>query len=281
MNIEILSTTSRDPGLKITRIVAEKFISHNCRVFAPLVNSAVLPSGVFGESCPNTDLIVVLGGDGSIMRAAHRAGGQKCPILGINLGHLGYLTEIDTNELDYIDCIFSNEYSVEKRTMLDVAHIRKNRKLGRTAVALNDAVLTHGKTARILDIEVMCDGLSLGKYRSDGFIVATPTGSTAYSLSAGGPVLDPRLNGICLVPICPHSLTARPLIVPDSSRLELKYLGHGGMTCLTVDGEEIAEFEPGDSVTVNRSENTANFVRFDKKYKRNFYTTLKYKMSEI
>lgn len=279
MDVEILTAVGRDPGLKYTSTVAERLLKNGCSVYAPYIKG-MLPNGVSSEICKTPQLEIVLGGDGSIMRASHFAARVGAPIIGINLGHVGYLAELDLSEIDYLDKFFAGEYRIEKRSMLSVCHIRDGKLIGRPTLALNDAVITHGKISKILDIEVFCSGETLGKYRADGFIVSTPTGSTAYSLAAGGPVLDPDISGVCLVPICPHSLTTRPLVVPDSKEIEVRYLGHAGIVALSVDGGDTASLEPGDSVIINRAEATADFVRFDKGHDAGFYSTFRNKLSE-
>ena len=231
------------------------------------------------SSCP--DMIIVLGGDGSIMRAARRGAVIGVPILGIDLGRVGYLAELPPDDKEGLNAVLNGEYYIEKRALLEVSTVKNGAVSGEKMVAINDVVLSHGTVSRLLETEVYCDGSSLGRYRSDGFIVATPTGSTAYSLSAGGPVLSPKLKGICLTPICPYSLTARPIIVPEDSLIEIKYLSPmPSPSHLTVDGNEADMLYCGDSVTVCRSSVSADFIRLNKKRNVSFYDILREKMSD-
>ena len=160
----------------------------------------------------NAELVAVIGGDGSVLEAARRAAARNIPVLGVNKGRLGFLCELELDELDLIDRLYSGEYTVEKHSMLNVEVMGRpengERRRLYIARALTDAVVSNGAVARIVDIELREGGRAVASYRADGLIAATPTGSTAYSLSAGGPVLDPRLGGICITPICAHSVCA-------------------------------------------------------------------------
>ncbi len=281
MKIEVASTLIKDPELKYTaKLISvlkdrgdEVWLDCDCDVTFDGVNVGV-------SSCP--DMIIVLGGDGSIMRAARRGAVIGVPILGIDLGRVGYLAELSPDDKVGLEAVLNGEYYIEKRALLEVSTVKNGLESDETMVAINDVVLSHGTVSRLLETEVYCDGSSLGRYRSDGFIVATPTGSTAYSLSAGGPVLSPKLKGICLTPICPHSLTARPIIVPDDSHIEIKYISPlSSSSHLTVDGSEADMLNCGDSVTIRRSSLSADFIRLNKNRDISFYDILREKMSDI
>ncbi len=279
--VEIVTAYGRDPGLIYTRKTAELFHARGYEVYIPFLRGDEMPEWIIREQCRRPVLEVVLGGDGSIMRASHFASRAGCPILGINTGHMGFLSELPSDDIDCIEDYFSGNYTVEERRMLHVCHMRNGQMNGRPSSALNDAVITHGRVAKILDLEVICSGVPLGKFRADGYIVSTPTGSTAYSLSAGGPVIDPALRGICLTAICPHSLGARPVVVPDDREITVKYLGHGGTVSLSVDGSDTSQLEPGDSVKISLSHDIARFVRLGGRARQSFYTRLHDKMSDI
>lgn len=279
MKIEIHSTAGRDPDWKYARETAEKLLSLGAEVYSPHIPLGLLPDGVKAGNADLPDVAAVLGGDGSIMRVLRRMAPKHIPVLGINIGHLGYLAELKTDELDRLSLLFSGDYTVEHRSLLNVGVIGRNG-YGHSAIAVNDAVLSHGSNGRMLDIEVWRDGLAYGSVRADGYIVSTATGSTAYSLSAGGPVIEPSVPCLCMLPICPHSLTARPLIVPDDGEINLIYKGRGGPAYLAVDGTQTAELFAGDSVKITKSHLTADFIRFGDTPRVSFATVLREKMSQ-
>ena len=281
MKIEILPNPVKDTGYVITNKLIEILSGYDCGIY--LSDPAVAASErVIRSVCDKPDMMIVIGGDGSIIRAAHKAAQVGSPILGINLGRVGFLAEVNTDELELVRKIFTKEYTVEKRMMLDVARVTENGKKTERMTALNDAVISHGRVSKIVETELYCGGDLTGKFRSDGFLVSTPTGSTAYSLAAGGPVIDPMMRGISLVPICPHSLTARPMIVPDTTVVELRFtVSDEADAFLTVDGLEAGELKTSDSVIITASEKTADLVRINREHKKNFYETLHEKMRAV
>lgn len=226
-----------------------------------------------------SDLIIVLGGDGTILEAARRAAERSVMILGVNLGRVGYMAELELSELDMLSRLFDGDYKVEERSMLSVEIVsaKKNAKKI-SAFALNDAVISNGSVARIVDLELSEGGVPISTYRADGLIVATPTGSTAYSMSAGGPITDPRVNCLCVTPICPHSLVARPLIFPDDAILEVKNICvREKLLYLTLDGRNNYEIYTGDTVKITKSDMKTRLIRLNDS---GFYTRLRKKMSD-
>ncbi|HEX5065636.1 MAG TPA: NAD(+)/NADH kinase [Myxococcota bacterium] len=207
------------------------------------------------ESAAKLDLVVVLGGDGTLLAAARSLGERAVPILGVNLGSLGFLTETSSGELyRALEDVFAGRYRIEQRMRLEVSAHRGEHLLGRF-LALNDVVI--GKTAlsRMIDLETLADGSPVTTYHADGLIVATPTGSSAYSLSAGGPLLLPEFEAIVLTPICPHTLTQRPLVLPETSQVEIRvHTARGGEVHLTVDGQVGHALAGNDRVRVRRAE---------------------------
>lgn len=209
------------------------------------------------------DIIVVLGGDGSILEAARRAATRGTPILGINFGRLGYMAELEAGELDLLHRLFTGDYTLDRRMMLRVDLLGSGGELKSFCYALNDAVVSNGSVARVIDLELSENGEVVTAYRADGLIVATPTGSTAYSMSAGGAIVDPAVPCFCVTPICPHSFAARPLIFPDRSVLEIRNTcAREKMLYLTVDGRMSFELLRGQSVRVTRSKLETRLIRF-------------------
>jgi len=205
------------------------------------------------------DLVIVLGGDGTLLSVARAVSDRPVPILGVNLGTLGFLTEITLDELfAALERVLAGQVRVEPRMRLDVRALRDRAELGRF-LALNDAVLTKADLARMIDLETRAGGSQVTTYHADGLIVATPTGSTAYSLSAGGPIVLPELEAFLLTPICPHTLTQRPLVLPHSSQIEICVRSRNEVQ-LTVDGQEGIELREGDIVAVRRSDHPVRLI---------------------
>jgi len=206
------------------------------------------------------DLVVSLGGDGTLLSVARAAGTRSVPILGVNLGRLGFLTEVNIDEVRAaLEKVLAGDGTVVPRMRLEVEAFRGGERLGHYH-ALNDAVLTRQVLSRMIDLEARADGVKVTTYHADGLIVSTPTGSTAYSLSAGGPLLLPGLEAIILTPICPHSLTQRPIVLPQNVELEIVVEAESGDAALTVDGQEGLDLEPGDRVVMHRSPHPVEIV---------------------
>jgi NAD+ kinase len=200
------------------------------------------------------DLLVVLGGDGTLLAAARAAGERGVPILGVNLGTLGFLVETSGDELyRALEEVLAGRFRVEERMRLSVSVDRGGERLGEY-IALNDAVIARMSLSRMIDVAVRADGMDVTTYHADGLIVATPTGSSAYSLSAGGPLLLPDLEAIVLTPICPHTLTQRPLVLPQHCDVEIEIIDtRGGEVHVTADGQVGCEVVQGDRVRIRRS----------------------------
>ncbi len=212
------------------------------------------PGTPLEELAGRVDLLIVLGGDGTLLAAARAVGERSVPLLGVNLGTLGFLAETSSDELHTaLEQAFAGRLVVAERMRLQVEVERRGSVVER-CLALNDAVIGKSALSRMIDLETRADGAFVTTYHSDGLIVATPTGSSAYSLSAGGPILLPEGESIVLTPICPHTLTQRPLVLPDRYRIEILVLDtRGGDVHLTVDGQVGVALEQGDRVTAARS----------------------------
>jgi NAD+ kinase len=202
------------------------------------------------------DLIIAVGGDGTMLHAARLTGSGKVPLLGVNRGRLGFLADISPAEmLENLEQILDGDYTRETRLQLD-AKIMPSDGTERSAVALNDIVLQRRETGRMVDFETRIDGRYVNTHAGDGLIVATPTGSTAYALSCGGPIIEPLLDAVVIVPICPHTLSDRPIVIPASIDIEVKLLPrHDTKAEVTVDGHSLGKLEPGDHLLISESAN--------------------------
>jgi NAD+ kinase len=212
------------------------------------------------ELARKSQLLVVLGGDGTMLRAARYIARHNVPILGINMGSFGYLTEVNLNEMhSTLELILRGKFEVEKRMMLSVAikHGKTNTHVGHV---LNDVVINRGNLSRMIELETAVDGEYLTTYKGDGLIISTPTGSTAYSLSAGGPIVFPGKDLIIINPICPHTLTNRPIIFPEDANLGIILWSKERGATLTLDGQESYSLSSGDAVTIKKSEFVTKLV---------------------
>lgn len=199
------------------------------------------------------DLLVVFGGDGTILRTARLVRERDVPIVGINLGGFGYLTEVNLNEMyAAMELILAGDFQLEKRMMLDV-EIQGGGEPFREGTVLNDVVINRGNLSRIVELETTVDGNYLTTFKADGLIIATPTGSTAYSLAAGGPIVFPELNSIIINPICPHTLTNRPVLLPESAEVRVSLCTREQGATVTLDGQASFTVKYGDSVTIRKS----------------------------
>ena len=207
------------------------------------------------ELAARVDLIVVLGGDGTLLAVARAIGRRLVPILGVNLGALGFLAEIDLAELfPTLESVLADRFRIESRMRFEVSVDHDGTEIARY-LALNDAVVAKTELSRIVDLETRADGFEVTTYHADGLIVATPTGSSAYSLSAGGPLLLPSFEAVVLTPICSHTLTQRPLVLASTCEITVRvHDARGGVVHLTVDGQVGRELAERDRVTVRRSE---------------------------
>lgn len=221
------------------------------------------------------DLVIVLGGDGTILSVARLIGSREVPILGVNLGGLGFLTEITLDELfPTLEAVLRNEFNVSRRLTLTARVLRGGEPIA-SYEALNDAVITKTALSRIVDLETHVNGEYVATFRADGLIVSTPTGSTAYCLAAGGPIIYPSLPAVVIIPICPHTLTNRPLVLPDSAVVEIIQGSAGEDVHLTVDGQVGVGLRHRDVVALKRSDRTIALI---KSPKLNYFELLRTKL---
>jgi NAD+ kinase len=219
-------------------------------------------NGVSRDDLPaDADLVIAVGGDGTLLAVSRSAGPLGIPILGVNFGSLGFLTELQPDELLLgLEAVLAGQFTIDERQTLRVRHIRADRVLLEYSV-LNDAVITKAALARMITIEVSIDQTRVATYTSDGLIVSTPTGSTAYSLSAGGPILDPRMRAFVIAPICPHQMTYRPLVVPGDVEIHTSLRDAAEEVYLTLDGQIGLPFEGEDALLIDSHPCLTRLVR--------------------
>jgi NAD+ kinase len=222
------------------------------------VRSDGVPRNDVPEGC---DLVIVLGGDGTLLSAARAIGGREIPLFAVNLGGLGFLTAITIDELyPELERALRGEHRIGRRKLLH-AEVRRGDTIVSHYEALNDVVLTKAAIARMIDLDAFVDRHFMCAYKADGLIVSTPTGSTAYSLSAGGPIIFPSVPAICLTPICPHMLTNRPVLVSEASEVEVRCRGEDSAVYLTIDGQIGEPLQQDDFVLCRSSEYALHLVR--------------------
>lgn len=200
-----------------------------------------------------SDFIIVLGGDGTYLSIARLMATRSVPLLGINMGQLGFLTEIKRDEtFSVLNEIFEkNKIRISERSFLEV-NLRRDKKIIYSGVVINDAVISKGAIARIITLQIGINGKWANSVRADGMIVSTPTGSTAYALAAGGPIVEPSMRALLITPICAHSLTQRPLVLSDESEIQIRLMENSGHVVITLDGQDVVDMKEEDVLTVKR-----------------------------
>jgi NAD+ kinase len=221
------------------------------------------------------DVLLVLGGDGTMLNAARLAGERGIPILGVNMGGLGFLTEVRLENLyPSLERVFANDFVLDERLMLQT-HVHRHGETVARGVVLNDVVISKGTLARMIELKIAIQGRFVTNLRGDGLIVSSPTGSTAYSLSAGGPIIDPAVQSLILTPICPHTLTHRPLIVPGNAEIDVTLTSKDDGAMATLDGQVGVAITQGDKVVIQTSEHRTRLIRFPES---NYYDVLREKL---
>lgn len=271
MRVILSSNPYRDKGLRaalearriLERAGAETVL---CLPFRPRKGDRLelprqLPMGELEEELTRADLLVCFGGDGTILHAARDATLHDVPVLGVNMGSVGFMAELEQGELEALARLPERKYSIEHRMMLDVT-VRRGREVLTRDVALNDAVITKGAVARVIDLTLRGDGVPIYSFSGDGIILATPTGSTAYSMSAGGPIVEPTAENVLVTPICAHSLQAKPLVMGRDRVVSVRMGKLSRKTAyLSVDGGRAFKLCGGDTVEVRRSRSVTRLVR--------------------
>ncbi len=282
MTIALIVNFDKNGTFETAKKIAEYLMSLNAEVLflKSRLSDAFKDVCVFddrNEMVKKCDVVLTIGGDGTIMHSAKYAAMYSKPILGINLGRLGYVAELEPDEIYMLQSLVNGEYDIQNRSVLSV-NIIDSRGEASNYIAINDAVISRGSLSRIIDLQVSIDGADVSSYRADGLLVATPTGSTAYALSAGGPVISPDLKCIELVPICPHSLSARSVILSEKSVIRIKASSPDDESYLTIDGRISQQIYEDDIVEIKNSELTLDMIVIKK---RNFYKLASEKLNEV
>jgi NAD+ kinase len=221
------------------------------------------------------DVLLVLGGDGTMLNAARLAGERGSPSLGVTKGGLGFLTEVRPENLyPSLERVFANDFVLDERLMLRTRIHRRGETVAQ-GIVLNDVVISKGTVARMIGLKIAIQGRFVTNLRGDGLIVSSPTGSTAYSLSAGGPIIDPAVQSLILTPICPHTLTHRPLIVPGNAEIDVTLTSKDDGSMATLDGQVGVAITQGDTVVIQASEHRTKLIRFPES---NYYDVLREKL---
>lgn len=255
MKAGILARADKPQAAALARDLAAALAAHGVEVVMEKRTAELAGGRAAGEQELSSacDLLIVLGGDGTILRALHRFRGAVPPVLGINVGSLGFLTGVSGEEWEEaVESIAAGNFQLSTRTLLRV-ELHRPGGAAESFTGLNDAVVSRGHHSQLIKVEVRIDGEELSVYHADGLIVATPTGSTAYSMSAGGPLLLPDSACLVITPICPHVLTNRSTVVPDTAQLELRLVGPGPGVTVNVDGQEIRDFGADDVLRISRA----------------------------
>ena len=280
MKIGLIPNSIKDPDFSLSRNICEYLYNEGAQIYTDNQYRDMVPSYVHVLPIENIYLacecVIALGGDGTLLQIAQPASLANIPILGINYGKIGYMAELEYNEIDRLKCLLDNEFTIENRSMLDVSVMRGTEKIF-NSLALNDAVISSSAITRLIDMQVTANNQDISTYSADGLIVSTPTGSTGYSLSAGGPILEPTGTALILTPICPHTLGARPIVFAADSfiRITLKNLVNKDAH-LTVDGYQRLPLADDDVVHIRRSSHITRLIKIKN---LNFYQILNHKLA--
>ena len=275
----IISKQGKPELARLVRDVADWLVAHGYAITVDAVSREFWPQGEQAERedlvQQKPDFVVVLGGDGTLLSTARNVARAGIPILGVNLGSLGFLTEIRKDEIaTALEAVDAGRCELSQRAMLH-CRVCRNGKCVANYDALNDVVMNQRAVARITDFEVKVNGIFVSQYRADGLIIATPTGSTAYSLAAGGPILSPEVPGFLITPVASHALTNRPLVVRDTAVIEVSLTVTREQAYLSVDGQQGEPLEEGDVVECRKSEFTVKLFKFPD---RSFFHVLRTKL---
>ena len=279
-NIAIFPNLDKDPKLEFTGEVAREILKYNKNIL--LSESLSTINNIEGaeyltekEIFEKADLIVSLGGDGTVLNTAKNAAIYSIPVMGINIGHLGFLTQAERSDLSVFESVFSGNYTINKSMLLEVCVCRDGNEL-ESYLVFNDAVI-RGSYSKMVTLNISVDGTVMNEFVADGAVFSTATGSTAYSMSAGGPIVHPKVKCMIISPICPHTLSARSVVVPPESTISAKAVPpYRCDAVLTVDGEKVHTLEKDEYVTIKKSEKHTMLLNVPQK---NFFDILREKLN--
>lgn len=282
MKTAVVLNLSKQKAITCAREIAILMLANNAEVLM-LSEYRELFKGIqityidnIEEMFESADIAITVGGDGTIIHAAKYSARQNTPLIGVNVGRLGFAAEVEPDETESLLRILKGDYQTESRILLDVEVIKNGK--SRNYLAVNDAIIARGQLSKIVDLKLSLDGEEIANYRADGLLFATPTGSTAYSLSAGGPIVAPQMDCLMMTPVCPHSLFSRSVLFSGESELSITVKIPSECCCvLTIDGEKNVDILAEDRVIIRKSELKLKLISL---YKRNFYKRLNEKLKE-
>lgn len=273
MKIGIISRTDKQEALNLNKSIINYLLENKVEVEVDTDIAKKLPEYEEFETFINdmtSDFVLCIGGDGTVLKAQHVLSPKKIPILSINMGTVGFLTEVEPDDvLECLDALLSYNFFIEERVQLDVYCSEE------WITVLNELVIMTSQPGKMLDLEITVDDEIVDNVRADGLIISTPSGSTAYAMSAGGPIVDPRVDAAVIIPICPFKLNTRPKIVPADSKITVKFNDEDKKGLAVLDGVNDKEYGYLDEIKLRKSENFAYFVRF----KKNFYESVNKKLT--
>jgi len=281
LKIGIVPNFTREKTLDVTRETVKYLEKLNIDFYFDVSSQKDLPldidnSQFIDDLYSNVDVLIAIGGDGSYINAAKQAAIHKKPVLCINAGNLAFLAGLEGNELHLLEKLLTGDFTTDKRMMLEVS-VEDSQGEHFLAYCLNDVAVARGNEIKLIDLDVFCDNRPINNYRADGVVISTPTGSTAYSWSAGGPVIDPNLQCIMLTPICTHSPLNRSLVFNEKSVITVKSAKNSQKICLSADGEKSVELSENFTVKIKKSKYYAEFIRIKTD---EFYDILNSKLSQ-
>ena len=273
MKIGIVSRTDRKKAIELDKNIIEYLLENKVEIEVDNdVTKKLVEYKKFNTPIEDmtSDFVICVGGDGTILKAQHALSPKKIPILSINMGTVGFLTEVEPEEIfECMDALLSYDFFIEERLQLDVYCDDK------WITVLNELVIMTSQPGKMLDLEISVDEETVDNVRADGLIISTPSGSTAYAMSAGGPIVDPRVDAAIIIPICPFKLNTRPKIVPADSRITVKFNKEDKFGLAVLDGVNDTEYGYMDEIKLRKSEDVAYFVRF----RKNFYDSVNKKLT--